>query len=97
MLPKPIIRVGLGTNLKDIRIKASAGMKVYEATFDYRFIAEDAAETQVKGGGEKLIEKFAVLLAHAKESDEAGQPSTSARVRRQGHGRRHRGRGRRRL
>ncbi|MCU0243686.1 MAG: hypothetical protein MUE80_02840, partial [Acidobacteria bacterium] len=32
MLPKPIIRVGLGANLKDIRVRASAGMKVYEVT-----------------------------------------------------------------
>jgi stage II sporulation protein D len=81
MLPKPIIRVGLGANLKDIRIKASAGMKVYEVTSDYRLIADDAAEAQVKGGGEKLTEKFVVLLAHAKERDEAEQLAADLRAR----------------
>ncbi|MBP7705944.1 MAG: SpoIID/LytB domain-containing protein [Candidatus Aminicenantes bacterium] len=81
MLPKPIIRVGLGVNLKDIRIKASAGMKVYEVTSDYKLIAEDAAEAQVKGGGEKLTEKFVILLAHAKEKDEAEQMAAGFRTR----------------
>ena len=73
MIPKPVIRVGLGTNLKDIHIRASAGMKIYEVDTGYRLIAEDADEVRVKGGGEKLTEKFDILLAHAKEREEADQ------------------------
>jgi stage II sporulation protein D len=73
MIPKPIITIGLGTNLKDIRIRSSAGMKVYEVKTDYNLIANDADEIQIKGGGEKLTEKYFVLLAHAKERDEADQ------------------------
>ncbi len=73
MIPKPVITVGLGTNLKDIRIRSSAGMKIYVVESGYRLIAEDAAEVQIKGGGEKLTEKFVILLAHAKEREEADQ------------------------
>jgi len=73
MIPKPIISIGLGTNLKDIRIRASAGMKIYEVDTGYKLIADDAGEAQVKGGGEKLTEKFVILLAHAKEREEADQ------------------------
>jgi len=73
MIPKPVISIGLGTNLKDIRIRASAGMKIYEVHTGYKLIAEDAGEAQVKGGGEKLTEKFVILLAHAKEREEADQ------------------------
>lgn len=73
MIPKPVITIGLGTNLKDIRIRSSAGMKIYEVEAGYRLIAEDAAEVQIKGGGDKLTEKFVILLAHAKEREEADQ------------------------
>jgi len=73
MIPKPVITVGLGTNLKDIHIRSSAGMKIYEVDTGYRLIAEDADEIRIKGGGEKLTEKYVILLAHAKEREEADQ------------------------
>jgi stage II sporulation protein D len=73
MIPKPLIRVGLGNNLKDINVRSSAGMKVYEVNSGYRIVKQDAAEAQIKGGSEKLTEKYVILLAHAKEREEADQ------------------------
>ena len=54
MIPKPIITIGLGTNLQDIRIRSSSGMKIYEVDTGYKLIADDADEVQIKGGGEKI-------------------------------------------
>lgn len=71
MIPKPVISIGLGTQVKDFRIRATSGMKIYEVNRDYRLISDDAQEVQVKAGGEKLTEKFVILLAHAKERREA--------------------------
>src|SRR5512137_2686801 len=81
MIPKPVIRVGLGTNLKDIRIRASSGMKIYEVNTGYRIINDDADEAEIKGAGEKLTEKYVILLAHAKEREEADQLAASFRAR----------------
>ena len=71
MIPKPIISIGLGTNLKDIRVRSSSGMKIYEVDTGYKLISDNAGEAQIKGGGEKITEKFVILLAHAKDSKEA--------------------------
>ncbi len=71
MIPKPIITIGLGTNLPDIRIRSSSGMKIYEVDTGYKLIADDADEVQIKGGTEKITEKYVILLAHAKEREEA--------------------------
>ena len=81
MIPKPVIRVGLGTNLKDIRIRSSSGMKIYEVNTGYRIVNDDAAEAEIKGAGEKLTEKYVILLAHAKEREEADQLAASYRSR----------------
>jgi stage II sporulation protein D len=71
MIPKPVITIGLGTNLKDLQIRSSSGMKIYEVNTDYKLIADDAEEAQVKGGSQKITEKFVLLVAHAKERKEA--------------------------
>jgi len=71
MIPKPVITIGLGTNLPDIRIRSSSGMKIYEVDTGYKLIADDADEVQIKGGAEKITEKYVILLAHAKEREEA--------------------------
>jgi len=81
MIPKPVIRVSLGTNLTDIRIRASSGMKIYEVNTGYRVLDEDADEAEIKGAGEKLTEKYVVLLAHAKEREEADQLAATFRAR----------------
>jgi stage II sporulation protein D len=80
MIPKPMIRVGLGNNLKDINIRSSAGMKVYEVNTGYKVVKDDAAEAQIKAGGEKLTEKYVILLAHAKEREEAEQLAANFRT-----------------
>jgi peptidoglycan hydrolase-like amidase len=80
MIPKPMIRVGLGNNLKDINIRSSAGMKVYEVNTGYKVVKDDAAEAQIKAGGEKLTEKYVILLAHAKEREEAEQLAANFRA-----------------
>jgi stage II sporulation protein D len=71
MIPNPVITIGLGANLEDIRIRSSSGMKIYEVDTGYTLIADDADEVQIKGGGEKITEKYVILLAHAKEREEA--------------------------
>jgi stage II sporulation protein D len=81
MIPKPVIRVGLGTNLKNIRIRSSSGMKIYEVNTGYRIINDDADEAEIKGAGEKLTEKYVILLAHAKERDEADQLAATVTAR----------------
>ncbi|MGB8958419.1 MAG: SpoIID/LytB domain-containing protein [Candidatus Aminicenantales bacterium] len=81
MIPKPVIRVGLGTNLKDIRIRSSSGMKIYEVNTGYKIINDDADEAEIKGAGEKLTEKYVILLAHAKERDEADQLASTCKAR----------------
>jgi stage II sporulation protein D len=80
VIPKPVIRVGLGTNLKDIHIRSSSGMKIYEVNTGYRIIDDDADEALIKGAGEKLTEKYVILLAHAKEAEEAEQLAASYRA-----------------
>jgi stage II sporulation protein D len=71
MIPKPIISIGLGTNLKDLQIRSSSGMKIYEVNTGYKLISDDAAEAQIKGGSQKITEKFVLLVAHARDRKEA--------------------------
>jgi stage II sporulation protein D len=71
MIPKPVITIGLGDNLRDIVIRSSSGMKIYEVKADYKLIADDAAEAQIRGGSQKLTEKFVLLVTHAKDRKEA--------------------------
>lgn len=71
LIPKPIIRIGLGVNLSQIQISASDGMKVYEVKKNYKLIAEDVEEVFVKGNKEKLSEKFVIQVAQAKDVREA--------------------------
>jgi stage II sporulation protein D len=70
-IPKPVITIGLGSNLKDLLIRSSSGMKIYELTGGNRLISDDAVEAQVKGGSQKLTEKFVLLVAHVKERKDA--------------------------
>ncbi|MBW1838109.1 MAG: hypothetical protein JRI99_14455, partial [Deltaproteobacteria bacterium] len=44
LIEKPIIRVGLGINLDDIKVSSSSGMKVYEVKDGYKLIAGDVDE-----------------------------------------------------
>ncbi|MFO7733922.1 MAG: SpoIID/LytB domain-containing protein [Candidatus Aminicenantes bacterium] len=81
MIPKPVITIGLGQNLQDIRIRSSSGMKIYEVGTSYKLISGDAGEVLVKGGAEKLTEKYVLLLAYAKDRKEADQAAVELRDR----------------
>ena len=70
-MAQPVISIGLGTNLTDILIRSSSGMKVYEVGSEYTLVADDAEEALVKGLREKLTEKFLLLIAQTKERAEA--------------------------
>jgi stage II sporulation protein D len=76
MIPNPVITIGLGSNLKDIEIRSSSGMKIYEAKTEYKLISDDASEAQIKGGSQKLTEKFVLLVTHAKDRKEAESIAT---------------------
>ena len=70
-IQKPIIRIGLGVNLSEIKISSSSGVKIYEAKTNYKLIADDADEVLIKGLKEKLNEKFVILVAQTENRKEA--------------------------
>jgi len=67
----PIVRVGLGDNLRNIEISASSGMNIYEVETNYKLIAENASEAYIKGKKDKLNEKYLVQVAYAEGREEA--------------------------
>lgn len=71
LIQKPIIKIGLGVNLCDIKIYSSSGMKIYEVNASYKLVADDADEIYIKGRKEKLTEKFIIQVAQRKERGDA--------------------------
>jgi len=71
VIPNPVIRIGLGTNLRDLVIKSSSGMAVYEVSAGYNLMGIDVDQVRVKGEREILTEKFVLLVAQAKDRKEA--------------------------
>ncbi len=71
IIPRPVVKVGLITNLKQAAIKASAGMKVYEVGREYRLLAEEADEVTIRVDREKLSEKFSLQIAQSNDRQEA--------------------------
>jgi stage II sporulation protein D len=71
LIPKPIIRIGLGVNLSQIQISSSAGMKIYEVKTNYTLVADDVEEAFIKGHKEKLSEIFLIRVSQTKELEEA--------------------------
>jgi len=70
-IEKPVIRIGLGVNLSDIKISSSSGMNVYEVKTNYRCIAEDISEVYMRGRKEKLSEKFVIQVAQNDDQEKA--------------------------
>ena len=70
-IPKPIIKIGLGVNLSDIKIRASSGMKIYEVKSNYTLVAEDVDEVHIRGRKEKVSEKFIIQVAQIEKREEA--------------------------
>jgi stage II sporulation protein D len=71
LIEKPTIKIGLGVNLSHIQIHSSSGMKIYEVNPNYRLVADDVAEVQIKGSREKLTEKFLIQVAQIRDREEA--------------------------
>ncbi len=71
MIPKPVINIGLGTNLRNLKIRASSGMNIYAVDSSYQLIAEDADDVLIKGGGDRLSEKYVLIVSHAGDREEA--------------------------
>ncbi len=71
VIPNPIIRIGLGINLSDIKISSSSGVKVYEAKESYKLIADNVDEVWIKGNKEKLNEKFLIQVVQSEEREDA--------------------------
>jgi peptidoglycan hydrolase-like amidase len=71
LIQNPVIKIGLGVNVEEINIQASSGMKVYEVGSDYRLLAQDVDEIQVKGHKEPLTEKFVLQVAQTAKKEEA--------------------------
>ncbi len=71
LIEKPVIRVGLGVNLSDIKITSSSGMKIYEINSQYKLIAENVEEAWIRGRKEKLSQIYIIQVAQSKEWEEA--------------------------
>ncbi len=71
VIPKPIIRIGLGVNLSDVKISSSSGVKVYEAKENYKLIADNVDEVWIKGNKEKLNEKFLIQVVQSEKKEDA--------------------------
>jgi stage II sporulation protein D len=70
-MDKPIIRIGLGVHLDEIKISSSSGMEIYEVKDNYTLIAEDAGEAYIKGKKDKLNEKFMVQASRYRDRKQA--------------------------
>jgi len=79
-IKKPIIKIGLGINLSLIQIQSSSGMKIYEVNPNYRLVAEDVADVQIKGSREKLTEKFLIQIARTRDREEAEELAQKLRA-----------------
>jgi len=71
LIENPVIRVGLGVNLSDIKITSSSGMKIYEINSHYKLIAENVEEAWIRGRKEKLTQKYIIQVAQFKDWEEA--------------------------
>ncbi|MFB0565805.1 MAG: SpoIID/LytB domain-containing protein [Candidatus Aminicenantaceae bacterium] len=80
-IQKPIIRIGLGVNISDIKIQSSSGMKIYEVNSHYKLIADDVKAVNIRGRREKLSEKFIIQVAQTRTREEAELMAQDLRIR----------------
>ena len=71
LIQRPILRIGLGVNLSDIRVSASSGMKIYEVNKSYKLVSDYTDEIIIKGHKEKLTEKFVIQVFTTDDRTEA--------------------------
>ncbi len=67
LIPKPIIRIGLGINLPDVKISSASGMNIYEVKPNYRLLANDADEIFIKRDRKKLS-KIIYFIPNSQQS-----------------------------
>jgi stage II sporulation protein D len=79
LIPNPVIRIGLGANLRDLLIRSSSGMKVYEVNGGYTLLGDDVEEARIKGEREALTEKFVLLVAQTNDRKEAEKIASALR------------------
>jgi len=70
-IEKPVIRIGLGVNLKDVTLSSSSGMDIVEVKNNFRLIADDVKEVYIKGHQEKLKERLWIQVGQEKDKEEA--------------------------
>ncbi len=73
LIQKPVIRIGLGVDLGDVKVSASEGMKIYEIKTGYRLIADDAREVMIEGVQGNSVRTFAVQITQAENEEAAVQ------------------------
>ena len=71
LIPNPVIKIGLGINLGDIKVSASSGMKIYEVKGNYKLIADDVDSVFFRGHKEKLNEKYVIQVAQSQNREKA--------------------------
>jgi stage II sporulation protein D len=71
LIPNPVIKIGLGINLGDIKVSASSGMKIYEVMGNYKLIADDVDNVFIRGHKEKLNEKYVIQVAQSHNQEKA--------------------------
>ncbi len=79
LIPNPIIRIGLGVNLRDLLIRSSSGMKIYEVNGGYTLLGDDVEEARIKGEREALTEKFVLLVAQTDDRNGAEKIASALR------------------
>lgn len=79
-IAKPVIRIALGVNIDDIRVRSSSGMKIYQVSGAYSLLAEDTTEVHVLGQQDKLSEKFVVQAGRFRRKDDADAAAKSLRT-----------------
>jgi stage II sporulation protein D len=79
LIAKPVIRVGLGVNLENIEVRASAGMKIYRAAASYELLESDVSEIQVRGHKDPLNEKFLLQVFQSRRREDAEKTARTLR------------------
>jgi len=81
LIPKPVISIGIGVNLEELKVTASSGMKIYNVGPVYDLIADDTREALIKSTGAKITEKFVILLANTNNRAEAERLASELQAR----------------
>lgn len=79
LIPQPVIRIALGLNLDEAVVRASSGMKVYQAASSYDLLAGDVSEARVIGRKDPLNEKFLLQVFQSRRRADAEKAALKLR------------------